>query len=51
MAMHQPTTRAEIEEIRGVVGIARDLDQLIELDWDRFGRRKMNARPAGDLCL
>ena len=40
IAYHQPVTRAEIEEIRGV-GVSRGtIDQLIELDWIRFGRRR-----------
>tara|TARA_R110002073_G_scaffold304496_1_gene473230 strand:+ start:778 stop:1431 length:654 start_codon:yes stop_codon:yes gene_type:complete len=46
IAYHQPTTRAEIEEIRGVSVSRGTLDQLIELDWIRFGRRKMTpGRP------
>lgn len=46
IAYHQPCTRAEIEEIRGV-GVSRGtIDQLIELDWIRFGRRRMTpGRP------
>jgi segregation and condensation protein B len=46
VAYHQPVTRAEIEEIRGV-GVSRGtIDQLIELEWIRFGRRKMTpGRP------
>ncbi|QQA44565.1 SMC-Scp complex subunit ScpB [Pelagovum pacificum] len=46
IAYHQPVTRAEIEEIRGV-GVSRGtIDQLIELDWIRFGRRRMTpGRP------
>ena len=46
IAYHQPVTRAEIEEIRGV-GVSRGtIDQLIELDWVRLGRRKMTpGRP------
>ena len=40
IAYHQPVTRAEIEEIRGV-GVSRGtIDQLIELEWIRFGRRR-----------
>ncbi|MGR3531136.1 MAG: SMC-Scp complex subunit ScpB [Sulfitobacter sp.] len=46
IAYHQPTTRAEIEEIRGVSVSRGTLDQLLELDWIRFGRRKMTpGRP------
>jgi segregation and condensation protein B len=46
VAYHQPVTRAEIEEIRGV-GVSRGtVDQLLELNWIRFGRRKMTpGRP------
>ncbi len=46
VAYHQPVTRAEIEEIRGV-GVSRGtIDQLLELDWIRFGRRRMTpGRP------
>ncbi|MGZ9812428.1 SMC-Scp complex subunit ScpB [Pseudoroseicyclus sp. H15] len=46
IAYHQPVTRAEIEEIRGVSVSRGTIDQLIELDWIRFGRRKMTpGRP------
>ncbi len=46
VAYHQPATRAEIEEIRGVSVSRGTLDQLLELDWIRFGRRKMTpGRP------
>ena len=41
IAYHQPVTRAEIEEIRGVSLSGGTLDQLIELGWVRFGRRKL----------
>ncbi|MBV1903412.1 MAG: SMC-Scp complex subunit ScpB [Marinosulfonomonas sp.] len=46
VAYHQPVTRAEIEEIRGV-GVSRGtVDQLLELEWIRFGRRRMTpGRP------
>ncbi|MFV2033762.1 MAG: SMC-Scp complex subunit ScpB [Halocynthiibacter sp.] len=46
IAYHQPATRAEIEEIRGV-GVSRGtVDQLLELEWIRFGRRRMTpGRP------
>src|SRR6056297_2907078 len=40
IAYHQPVTRAEIEEIRGVAVSKGTVDQLIELDWIRFGRRR-----------
>jgi len=46
VAYHQPVTRAEIEEIRGVSVSRGTVDQLIEMDWIRFGRRKMTpGRP------
>ncbi len=46
IAYHQPATRAEIEEIRGVSVSRGTIDQLIELEWIRFGRRKMTpGRP------
>jgi len=46
IAYHQPVTRAEIEEIRGVSVSRGTVDQLMELEWIRFGRRKMTpGRP------
>lgn len=46
IAYHQPATRAEIEEIRGVAVSRGTIDQLLELDWIRFGRRRMTpGRP------
>ena len=46
IAYHQPVTRAEIEEIRGVAVSRGTIDQLIELEWIRFGRRRMTpGRP------
>jgi len=46
IAYHQPVTRAEIEEIRGVAVSRGTVDQLIELEWVRFGRRRMTpGRP------
>lgn len=46
IAYHQPVTRAEIEEIRGVSVSRGTLDLLIEMDWVRFGRRRMTpGRP------
>ncbi|WP_245216397.1 SMC-Scp complex subunit ScpB [Sagittula salina] len=46
IAYHQPVTRAEIEEIRGVAVSRGTVDQLIEMDWIRFGRRRMTpGRP------
>ena len=40
IAYHQPTTRAEIEEIRGVSVSRGTLDQLIEVGWVGLGSRK-----------
>jgi segregation and condensation protein B len=46
VAYHQPVTRAEIEEIRGVSVSRGTVDQLLELGWIRLGRRKMTpGRP------
>ncbi len=46
VAYHQPVTRAEIEEIRGVSVSRGTLDMLIELGWVKLGRRKMTpGRP------
>jgi len=46
IAYHQPATRAEIEEIRGVSVSRGTVDQLLELEWIRFGRRRMTpGRP------
>ena len=46
IAYHQPVTRAEIEEIRGVSVSRGTIDQLLEMEWIRFGRRKMTpGRP------
>ncbi|MEX3016022.1 SMC-Scp complex subunit ScpB [Gymnodinialimonas hymeniacidonis] len=46
VAYHQPVTRAEIEEIRGVSVSRGTVDQLIELEWIKFGRRRMTpGRP------
>ncbi len=46
ISYHQPVTRAEIEEIRGVSVSRGTLDLLMELDWIRLGRRKMTpGRP------
>jgi len=47
IAYHQPVTRAEIEQIRGVAVSKGALDVLIELEWVRLGRRRMTpGRPA-----
>ncbi|MEM8730561.1 MAG: SMC-Scp complex subunit ScpB [Pseudomonadota bacterium] len=46
IAYHQPVTRAEIEEIRGVSVSRGTIDQLMELEWIRLGRRRMTpGRP------
>jgi segregation and condensation protein B len=46
VAYHQPVTRAEIEEIRGVTTSKGTLDVLLETGWVRLrGRRKAPGRP------
>ena len=46
VAYHQPVTRAEIEEIRGVAAAKGTLDVLMETGWVRpRGRRKAPGRP------
>jgi segregation and condensation protein B len=46
IAYHQPVTRAEIEEIRGVVTSSGTLDVLMETGWIRpRGRRRAPGRP------
>ncbi len=46
IAYHQPTTRAEIEDIRGVVVSKGTLDALLEAGWVRIrGRRRTPGRP------
>ena len=46
IAYHQPVTRAEIEEIRGVMTSKGTLDVLMETTWIRMrGRRKTPGRP------
>lgn len=46
IAYHQPVTRAEIEEIRGVATSKGTLDVLLETGWIRMrGRRKSPGRP------
>ncbi len=46
IAYHQPVTRAEIEEIRGVALGKGTLDTLLEADWVRpKGRRMTPGRP------
>jgi segregation and condensation protein B len=46
IAYHQPVTRAEIEEIRGVQISRGTLDVLLEAGWIRLrGRRRVPGRP------
>ena len=46
IAYHQPVTRAEIEEIRGVAISKGTLDVLLDTGWIRLrGRRKAPGRP------
>ncbi|WP_441964975.1 SMC-Scp complex subunit ScpB [Microvirga sp. 2MCAF38] len=46
VAYHQPATRAEIEEIRGVATSKGTLDLLLETGWIRLrGRRRVPGRP------
>ncbi len=46
VAYHQPVTRAEIEEVRGVSTSKGTLDVLLETGWVRLrGRRKAPGRP------
>jgi len=46
IAYHQPVTRLEIEEIRGVGVSKGTVDLLLDMDWIKFGRRKMTpGRP------
>jgi segregation and condensation protein B len=47
VAYHQPVTRAEIEEIRGVAVSKGTVDLLLELGWIKLGRRRQTpGRPA-----
>ncbi|HWK33885.1 MAG TPA: SMC-Scp complex subunit ScpB [Hyphomicrobium sp.] len=46
IAYHQPVTRAEIEDIRGVTTSAGTIDILLETGWVRLrGRRRAPGRP------
>ncbi|MFT0893252.1 SMC-Scp complex subunit ScpB [Pseudochelatococcus sp. G4_1912] len=46
IAYHQPVTRAEIEEIRGVATSRGTLDTLMETSWIKLrGRRRTPGRP------
>ena len=43
---HQPVTRSEIEEIRGVAFASNTLEILLELDWVRpAGRKDVHGKP------
>ncbi|MGV8830471.1 MAG: SMC-Scp complex subunit ScpB [Devosia sp.] len=46
IAYHQPTTRAEIEDVRGVATGKGTIDLLLEAGWIRMrGRRRSPGRP------
>ena len=46
IAYHQPVTRSEIEEIRGVAFASNTLEILLELDWVRpAGRKDVPGKP------
>src|SRR4051812_38957526 len=46
IAYHQPATRADIEEIRGVAISKGTLDTLLEIGWVKMrGRRRVPGRP------
>lgn len=46
IAYHQPCSRADIEEVRGVAVAKGSLDQLLELGWVKIrGRREVPGRP------
>ncbi|MEM0906612.1 MAG: SMC-Scp complex subunit ScpB [Pseudomonadota bacterium] len=46
IAYHQPVTRAEIEEVRGVAVAKGTLDILLETGWVKLrGRRRVPGRP------
>ena len=46
IAYHQPVTRAEVEDVRGVAMSRGTLDQLLEIGWVRMrGRRRSPGRP------
>ena len=43
---HQPVTRSEIEEIRGVAFASNTLEILLELDWVKpAGRKNVPGKP------
>lgn len=46
IAYHQPVTRAEIEEVRGVAISKGTIDHLLEIGWVKMrGRRRVPGRP------
>ena len=47
---HQPVTRSEIEEIRGVAFATNTLEILLELDWVRPSGRKRCAWKTNSVC-
>ena len=47
---HQPVTRSEIEEIRGVSFATNTLEILLELDWVRPAGRKDVPRKTYSIC-
>lgn len=51
IAYHQPVTRAEIEEIRGVAVSRGTIDQLMELAWIKLGRRRMTPGRPGTFVV
>lgn len=51
VAYHQPVTRAEIEEIRGVSVSGGTIDLLIELGWVKVGRRRQTPGRPGTFVV
>ncbi len=51
IAYHQPVTRTEIEEIRGVAVSRGTVDQLMELGWIKLGRRRMTPGRPGTFVV
>src|SRR6202158_5051551 len=47
IAYHQPVTRAEIEDIRGVTTSKGSVDVVLETGWDRPRGRRKSPRSAG----
>ena len=49
---HQPVTRSEIEQIRGVAFATNTMETLLELDWVRpAGRKDVPVSPSNILQL